>query len=185
MDQDRTYTSFAGDERIATGDLETMLRATKMRLDEGCDEPLQIFDDSTGRQVDFDFRGSVQDVLARVIPRPQERGPGRPRLGVVSREVTLLPRHWEWLAEQPSGASAALRRLVDEARRNEGARERARRAAAATGRAMTALAGDRPNFEEAYRALDAGDRDRFLALIHDWPRDIRDHLLRQAEDAFG
>ena len=109
----------------------------------------------------------------------------RPRLGVVAREVTLLPRHWEWLADQPGGASATLRRLVDEARKHETPKARARRAAATAGRAMTALAGDRPNFEEAYRALDAGDRDRFEALTAGWPEDVRGYLLRVAQEAFA
>lgn len=185
MDPHRTYTAFAGDDRVVTGDLPTMLRAVKELLERDGNAAPLIFDDTTGRQVDFDLRGTVDEVLARELPGPPTRGPGRPRLGVVAREVTLLPRHWEWLAEQPSGASAALRRLVDEARKSEGAPERRRRAAAVTGRVMTALAGDRPNFEEAYRALDAGDRDRFEALTAGWPEDVRGYLLRVAQEAFA
>src|SRR5690554_3571694 len=154
-------------------------------MDKAPADQLLIFDDSTGRQVDFNLSGTVQEVLDREAGLPEARGPGRPRLGVVAREVTLLPRHWEWLADQPGGASATLRRLVDEARKHETPKARARRAAATAGRAMTALAGDRPNFEEAYRALDAGDRDRFEALTAGWPEDVRGYLLRVAQEAFA
>src|SRR5688572_3936733 len=113
----RTYTAFAGMKRIAEGDLTTMLRATKEHVDRRGEEGLLIFVDQTGEQVDFDFRGAAEDVLRRAEPSPPRAGPGRPKLGVVSREVTLLPRHWEWLEQQPNGISAALRRLVDEARK--------------------------------------------------------------------
>ena len=184
MDDDRTYTTFAGDTRVVSGDKASMLRRTKEYLDLHQDEQVQIFDDDTGKQVDFDFRGSTADVLERAAPPPPRAGPGRPRLGVVSREVSLLPRHWDWLADQPNGASAALRRLVDEARKNDDRRQRAKRAAAGVGRAMTSLAGDKPNFEEAYRALDTGNRTRFLELIGDWPKDIRHYLCRLAEGAW-
>ena len=186
MPTQRTFTAFDGTELVAKGDLTSMLRATKTYLDARLNAhphtQLLIFDDSTGRQVDYDFRGTVEEVLERYVPEESAKGPGRPKLGVVSREVTLLPRHWEWLAEQPSGASATLRRLVDEARKSEDEAVRSRRV---TGRVMTALAGDRPNFEEAYRALDAGDRHRFEALIGDWPEDVRGHLLDLAEAALG
>jgi hypothetical protein len=46
-----------------------------------------IFHDQTGKQVDFDLRGSIREVLERVAPKPVRTGPGRPRLGVTSREV--------------------------------------------------------------------------------------------------
>src|SRR5690554_8017594 len=154
-------------------------------MDKAPADQLLIFDDSTGRQVDFNLSGTVQEVLDREAGLPEARGPGRPRLGVVAREVTLLPRHWDWLADQPGGASATLRRLVEEASRNEPPKARARRAAAVTGRAMTALAGDRPGFEEAYRALDRGDRARFAGLIAAWPADVQEHLLGVSEDAFA
>ena len=99
--------------------------------------------------------------------------------------MTLLPRHWEWLEEQPNGISAALRRLVDEARKREPEKERARRAAFAASRAMTALAGDRPGFEEASRALFAGDRERLASLVRNWPADVREYVLRLADPASG
>ena len=184
MAPELTYTTFARDEHVVTGDLRTMLQATKARLDGAPSEPLLTLEDDTGRPVDFDLSGSVQDVVERYLPDGRARGPGRPKLGVVAREVTLLPRHWDWLAAQPAGASATLRRLVEEARKNEKPRDRARRAAATAGKAMTTLAGDRQNFEEAYRALDAGKRQPFEELTAEWPEDVRAYLLRLAELAF-
>ncbi len=184
MKTDSTYTLFIGDELVVSGDLATILPVIKRRFDADPGEYLLILDDATGKQVDFELRGTLAQVLEMHLPAPTPRGPGRPRLGVVSREVTLLPRHWEWLADQPGGASATLRRLVEDARKTESPATRAKRAAAATGRAMTALAGDRHNFEEAYRALDAGDRDRFEALTSTWPTDVRSYLSRVSEGAF-
>jgi len=123
-------------------------------------------------------------VLARAM-RPLRAGPGRPRLGVVGREVSLLPRHWDWLEAQPGGASAALRRLVDEARKRDPAQQRIRQAIEAAYRFMTALAGDRPGYEEATRALYAGDRARFASLIAAWPPDVVCHIERLATDYFA
>ena len=120
-----TYTAFLGWKRIAAGSLEEMLRETKRRIgDKPPEELLLIFEDHSGKQIDFDLRGSVQEVLDRVAPKPVRTGPGRPKLGVTSREISLLPRHWEWLETQPNGASAALRRLVDEARCSDVPHER-------------------------------------------------------------
>jgi len=107
----------------------------------------------------------------------------RPRLGVVAREITLLPRHWEWLAEQPGGASATLRRLVEDARRSE--QDRARRAGEALDRFMQAMAGDLPHYEEASRAYWRGERDRFDQLVETWPADVRDHARRLAAAAWN
>jgi hypothetical protein len=162
-----------------------MLPAAKARYDAGGDHLLFVFDDQTGKAVDFDLRGSVDEVLARALPRPVATGPGRPRLGVVSREVSLLPRHWEWLEQQPNGASAALRRLVDEARKREPGRQRARMAADAAFRFMSAMAGNLPGFEEAGRALYAANRAVFDDLVRDWPADIQAHARRLAQDAFS
>ena len=140
-----------------------------------------IFDDHTGRQVDFDLRGTLDEVLARVAPAQSRPGPGRPKLGVVSREVSLLPRHWEWLEDQPNGASAAIRRLVDQARKYDTGALRARMA---LGRFLSAMAGDLPGCEEAGRALYASDRARFETQIREWPADIRAYLEQRAEEAF-
>ena len=115
---------------------------------------------------------------------PARRGPGRPRLGVVAREVTLLPRHWDWLALQPGGASVAIRKLVEAARRSSGDKDRVRFAQEATYRFVSAIAGDKPHYEEAIRALFAADAARFDKLIAEWPADIRDHALVLAGRAF-
>jgi hypothetical protein len=179
-----TLSVFVGDRRVMRGPREEVVRHLKERFDRDPGEAVLVFEDQTGRAVDFDLRGTMEAVLARVAPEPpRAAGPGRPKLGVVSREVSLLPRHWEWLELQPSGASAALRRLVDEARKRDPEGDRQRLAIEATSRFMTAMAGDRPSFEEATRALFAHDTERLHALIASWPEDLRshiDHLLAHA-----
>ncbi|OJW20753.1 MAG: hypothetical protein BGO49_04055 [Planctomycetales bacterium 71-10] len=185
MEEERTYTAFAGEHLVAAGGLRAMLGKVKSYLDDGGEERVLIFEDWTGRQVDFDFRGTPEEVLDRADPGGPRTGPGRPKLGVVAREVTLLPRHWEWLERQPSGASAALRRLVDEARKREPGRERARLAREAASKVMWAMAGDLPNFEEASRALFGRDQARFEKLIAAWPKDLRKHLARLVREAAG
>jgi hypothetical protein len=134
--------------------------------------------------VDFDLRGELNEVMSRALPPRPRSGPGRPKLGVVSREVSLLPRHWAWLEQQPNGASAALRRIVDQARKREPGEQRARLAREAVGRVMSAMAGNLPGYEEASRALYAANRARFEDLILHWPHDIQGYIKRQAEDAF-
>src|SRR3954465_12220496 len=116
-----TYSAFVGDHRIARGTLEEILRKTKQRLQRKPDLQVLIFEDRTGRQVEFDLRRSVDEIVRRAQPEVSEQAtrPGRPRLGVVSREVSLLPRHWEWLEAHPQGISAGIRRLVDEARHRD------------------------------------------------------------------
>ena len=177
METTPIYTAFEGQTRIAAGDLASVLPVLKARFDSSPDSLVLVFEDRSGRQVDFDLRGTLADAIERAIP-PVRTGPGRPKLGVVSREVSLLPRHWEWLEEQSGGASAALRRLADEARKHEPEQQRARRATEAAGRFMTAIAGNFPDYEEAGRALYAGDRNRLRHLIRQWPADVRDHVLR-------
>ena len=176
MDEPRSYTAFAGHDRLCRGDLAAALRATKAHADAVPDERILLFEDWSGRQVDFDLRGTADEVVARAEPPILPAGRGRPRLGVVSREISLLPRHWEWLELQPQGISAAVRRLVDEARKREPGKERARRARDATSRFMWAMAGDLPDFEDASRALFAGDRPRLSRLIDGWPPAIRRHI---------
>jgi hypothetical protein len=184
MDETRTYTAFLAETRIASGPLETVLPVLKARFDAGENTLVFIFDDQSGRQVDFDLRGSLAEVTARATPTQARVGPGRPKLGVASREVSLLPRHWQWLEEQPNGASAALRRLVDQASKREPGEQRARQAMESTGRFLSAMAGNLPNYEEASRALYRSNRSRFEELMQDWPQDIIHQASRMAHDAF-
>ncbi len=178
MEDERTYTAFAGERLIVSGSLETMLLRAKEYLDGDAGDRVLIFEDQTGRQVDFDFRGTPEEVLERGASGKPRTGPGRPKLGVISREVSLLPRHWDWLEQQPQGISAALRSLVEEARKREPGKEAARIAREAASKFMWAMAGNLPGFEEASRALFAKDRELFEGLIRDWPEDIRRHLTR-------
>ena len=183
------FTAFEGQQRLASGPIAEVALAIKVAARPGA-SPIAIFSDNTGRPIDLDLRGSNAEVLARlsaVSPAsPEEaapsepRGRGRPKLGVVAREVTLLPRHWEWLAAQPGGASVALRKLVEEARKANGDRDRHRAARDAAYHFMSAMAGNLTNFEEASRALFADDRRRFTSLIAAWPADIRDHVVKLA-----
>lgn len=186
-----TCTAFDGERRVATGTLAEVAAAVKARDKTG---GILVFDDTTGRVIDLDLRGTLEEVRARHAaadaPRPPDasphrRGPGRPRLGVVSREVTLLPRHWAWLGAQRGGASATLRRLVDQARKAHARSDAVRAAQDAAYRFMSAMAGDRPRFEEAIRALFAGDRGAFDEHVGAWPRDLREHARRLAADTFG
>nr|WP_246520267.1 DUF2239 family protein [Microvirga arabica] len=186
-DENQTYTAFAGMRRIASGDLATVAAKAKASLDQDQGTPILILEDETCRVVDIDFRGTADDVVKRLEQtsgKPEPRGPGRPKLGVVAREVTLLPRHWEWLNAQPGGASVALRKLVEEARRSNEAKDRVRQSREALYRFMSTLAGDEAGFEEASRALFAGDQKLFEALIRLWPKDLRDHAERLAGSAF-
>jgi uncharacterized protein len=185
MEDGRTYTAFAGDRLLVSGGLRTMLLQVKERLDRGESGGILIFEDQTGRQVEFNFQGTPEEVIEREAPpTPRAAGPGRPKLGVVCREVSLLPRHWDWLEQQPNGISAALRRLVEEASKRDPGEERARLAREAASRVMSVMAGNLPGFEEASRALFARDRARFAQRIHGWPEDIRKHLERLAQDSF-
>ena len=184
MEEDRTYTAFLGETLIASGPIEAMLPSVKARFDQNHSALFLIFEDQSGRQVDFDLRGALNEVVVRALPARSHSGPGRPKLGVVSREVSLLPRHWAWLEQQPNGASAALRRLVDQARKREPSEQRARLATEAVGRFMSAMAGNLPGYEEASRALYAANRANFENLILHWPHDIRAYILRRVEDVF-
>jgi hypothetical protein len=192
---DPAYVAFDSDRRIGSGSRRDVARAAREALDRRQDASILVFDAQTSALVDLDLRGSVDDVLARIPPAttpPADedavvaapRGPGRPKLGVVAREITLLPRHWDWLAQQKGGASVALRKLVDEARRANEEPDRIRLGQEAAYRFMSTMAGNRPHFEEAIRALFAADPRRFEKLIAEWPADIRYHTAKLAERAF-
>jgi hypothetical protein len=177
--------AFVGSSRIAAGSLRSVLRAAQSRpLDP---RPVRIFDQETGEEIHLDPRGSAPNVLAIPLvadPPASLRGPGRPKLGVVSKEVTLLPRHWAWLAAQRGSVSATLRRVIDEARHLHEERDAVRRAQDSAYRFISLMAGSEPTFEEAIRALYRGDSARFHAESAPWPPDVRDLSRRLANGAF-
>lgn len=177
------FTAFAGTRRLASGPLDQVALAAKKAIDRGTQQPVLIYNDQTGRAIDIDSRGSDAEILARLAhpaPPPSPRGRGRPKLGVVAREVTLLPRHWQWLGSQPGGASVAIRQLVETARRANQEVDQRRRRQEAAYHFMSAMAGNLANFEEATRALFANDRARFSDLVSRWPADVHDHAVKLA-----
>lgn len=169
---------------LASGDLPTVAVAARVELDRDEWAQILIFDNDTGELRELDLRGTAAEVLARLAPpdaaAEEPRRAGRPKLGVVAREVTLLPRHWDWLASQPGGASVVLRRLVEQARLASTDRDRRRRAQEAAYRFLNAAAGNQPGFEEALRALFADHAERFAAASAAWPADIRAFAHRLA-----
>ena len=201
-------TAFEGSRCIATGELKDVAMAAKAAIDleaaNPTPPPLLIFNDASSEVIEMDWRGTAAQFATRlallpVAPAPTSeavnamdgddataapRGPGRPKLGVVPREVTLLPRHWEWLATQPGGASVALRKLVEVARRASDVKDRVRQASAVGYKFMSTIAGQEAGFEEASRALFAGDQAGFEALIASWPEDVQTHLKKLLADAF-
>ena len=203
-------TAFEGGQCIATGELKDVALHAKSAIDASTGNPLAaavlIFNDATSEVIELDWRGSVAEFQARLTLLPASastastteatpskdelpsaasaKGPGRPKLGVVPREVTLLPRHWEWLATQTGGASVALRKLVEVARRTSEVKDRVQRASGVGYKFMSTMAGHEAGFEEASRALFAGDQAGFEAITADWPADVQAHLKKLLADAF-
>lgn len=174
----RTLTVFNGSQVIASGpdeSIKSVLRALG-------NTPVLVFDDATGEQVDLDLR---EQGPGEVAPEGERRGPGRPKLGVVGREVTLLPRHWEWLSAQPGGASVALRKLVEHASRASADADRVRRSQDAAFRFISVAAGNAPGYEDACRSLYAGNREGFEARLAAWPADVASYARKLAADAFA
>lgn len=102
-----TFVAFSSGVCIARGSLPMVAVEVKRATDAGAPRAIQVFDAETSEPLDLDLSGTIDDVERRHQvdnasmhgqqpddagrPRPAR---GRPRLGVVSREVTLLPRHW-------------------------------------------------------------------------------------------
>jgi len=191
----KSYIAFEGSRTIASGDLSSVVFKASAASLADPSLPVLIFDGVTSQLIEVNLHGKPEDLRGRIeqiessmqpieepeAPHQAMRGPGRPKLGVVAREVTLLPRHWDWLATQPGGASVALRKLVEEARRANQGQDRLRAAQEAAYRFMTAMAGNEPGFEEASRALFAGARSRFERFVEPWPTDVAAHARRLAE----
>lgn len=180
-------TAFRGDRILAAGPMLEVALAVKRASQRSNQHTILVFEDETGRAVDFDLRGERADIAARLNRQPdgETRGRGRPKLGVIAREVTLLPHHWEWLSAQPGGASVTLRKLVEAARRKGDGKQLRRKAQDAAYAFITAMAGNRPHYEEAIRALYADDRPRFERCMADWPADVRRHAVALAYAARG
>jgi uncharacterized protein len=186
--------AFLEEHLIASGPLEQVVLQVKDVVAEDKQLQVLIFNDSTSKQIEVDFRGTTEVVMERLLNHPDatavegdgenKRRVGRPKLGVIAGEVTLLPRHWDWLKSQPGGASVTLRKLVDEARRVREKQDTMRGAQEVTYRFMTALAGNLSNYEESLRALYASDATRFYELVDGWPADIRNHIKKLADNAF-
>jgi uncharacterized protein len=189
--------AFAGSRQIASGELRQVALKAQESTNSREFAPVLIFDDVTSNLIEVDLRGNADDLAKRIVsteiataPDREDdaivsaiRKPGRPKLGVVPREVTLLPRHWDWLASQPGGASVALRKLVEQARRTNQDKDRLRLAKEAAYRFMSAMAGNEPGFEEAARALFAGNQVRFAEIVEPWPINVRDHAKKLAARA--
>jgi hypothetical protein len=185
--KDRNWIAFEGDTCIAEGELACVTRAVRKAAARQRHKPILTFVAATGEQVDIDLREKAGAPSAHETAAPAEaaRSPGRPKLGVVAREVTLLPRHWEWLASQPGGASVAIRRLVEQAVRDNAGKDRVRASQNAAYRFMSAMSGNRPGFEEAARALFAADAAKFARLVDAWPKDVAAHIKRLAAPALA
>jgi thiamine kinase-like enzyme len=180
-------TAFEGTRCIASGSLISVAEKIRAISIHGDMPPVLIFDDQTGARIDLNLAAPMDAIqgISTPLEESESRNPGRPKLGVIAREVTLMPRHWDWLAKQQGGASAALRRLIDQARRQSTDEEKVRAAREALYRFMTAMVGDAPGYEEALRALFAGDAHRFSALTSPWATDVRRHIWKLAPVAFG
>jgi uncharacterized protein len=190
MEISATYTAFEGSKKLFSGSLAEIVLKIKKRIGKADHSSVVIFSDSTGKTIDFNFQGSERDVERRLEIFVDEKrtkesvGPGRPKLGVVSREVSLLPRHWEWLASQSGGASATLRNLIEEAKKKSAAGSQVKQAQERTYKIMHAVAGDFRGFEEALRALYKKDQKMFLEIIVTWPKDISDYIKDLSEAVF-
>ncbi len=182
------YVAFCKGLRIASGPLSEVALGAAAQVQKGMSaEEVLIFDARNSKPVDLDLRGSNEEIAQRYqsLPEPElSRGRGRPKLGVIGKEVTLLPRHWEWLANQPGGASVVLRKLVDQARKELSPEDAVRAAQSATYNFMYAIGGDLQGYEEAMRALYSADKERFAEEIAAWPKDIRQHAMDLAGPAF-
>lgn len=183
-----TYTAFEEFKIVSQGTLDDVAISVKHRLKEQGSSNILIFSDSTGRQIDLDLSGTDKQVLDRLkvfttSSVQTQSGAGRPKLGVLPREISLLPSHWEWLLNQEGGSSAVIRNLIDEKmktqliHKNKIAQER-------TYKFLSAHAGNLPSFEDAVRFLYRKDKKKFMDQISGWPKDVLKYTLSLSSDAF-
>lgn len=194
METLNTYTAFEDHKILSQGSLEDVVLKVKKRLEKSPESQIVIYSDITGKSMDFNFQGSEKEVLKRleIYTTPEtdnqgsaSTGPGRPKLGVISREVSLLPKHWEWLATQSGGASNTLRKLVEESMKKTSGTLTVKTAQERTYKFMSVEAGDLENYEEALRALYRKDKERFTSEIKAWPRDVQKHIFELAKPVFA
>ncbi|WP_340608234.1 DUF2239 family protein [Xenorhabdus bharatensis] len=189
-----TFTAFFQNKRVAFGTLAELIE--QLQSSSYPSGQFLIFNDLNGKQLDLDIRGTAGEIYQRTIACYPEltpltidssidlgnsiKGRGRPKLGVVSKEVTLLPRHWEWLSQQSGGASATLRRLVEKARKENRDEDDKRLRHERAYLFMSAIAGDLPEYESALRALFAGNETELKQCIKSWPEDLRHYIKKLA-----
>ncbi|WP_444930084.1 DUF2239 family protein [Microbulbifer sp. SSSA002] len=172
------YIAINQQQIIARGTLETVIRQVKeMNTDP---EPI-VFEAESCKRIELDWHSDTQVLLAELAANTAARKSkrGRPKLGVTSGEVTLLPRHWEWLRQQPGGASVTLRKLVEQAQKQLSPEERISGKQQALDKFMLLVAGDTPGFEEASRALYRNSLISFEKAIHSWPDDLKKLVLNK------
>jgi hypothetical protein len=192
MESSDTYTVFEGSKIFCRGSLSDVILRVKRKQDKFPDSGFLIFSDRTGKSLDFNLSGTESDVQRRLevyVPVVESKesgnGPGRPKLGVISREVSLLPRHWEWLANQPGGASATLRKLIEGEKKKSAPDSDPKSVQERTYRFMSVLGGDLEGYEEALRALYRKDKKSFQTNLSKWPTDVREHAYELAKPLFG
>lgn len=187
-----SYTAFENDQILTQGPLDQVVLKIKRKLGNAAHSSILIFSDQSGKIMDFNFSGSEAEVIKRLdiyvsssSPASSEiQGPGRPKLGVISREVSLLPRHWEWLAQQSSSVSAILRKMIEEAMKKSSTANETKQSQERTYQFMSVMAGNLSQYEEALRALYQKNQKLFFSLIDKWPTDIKKHVTSLAKDAF-
>ncbi len=184
-----SFSAFDGHQLLFKGAFSEVVLKIKKRIGKDSNSSILIFSDATGKTMDFNFQGTEKDILKRLEVFVTEKsqpleGPGRPRLGVVSREISLLPRHWEWLASQPGGASATLRKFVDAEMRKSSDGPSVQQAQERAYKFMNVMAGDLEGYEDALRALYRKDKKQFTASIKNWAPDVKTYVVELASPVF-
>lgn len=182
MNSSTTYTAFSGDHYLASGEMMELI--LKIKQLQETTENILIFNDQTGRQTDFDYTGSEQEIRERYAEPESTKKVGRPKLGVISREITLQKKHWDWLDQQSASASAIIRKLIDKELDDPNSESNKMLAKQATDRFMLAMLGNMPNYEEATRALYQGDKQVLITLIQNYPKDIQEYIFKLSKNAF-